>query len=146
MSQGKTLLNSESFVTFSGKSMYPSLLEGDQISVEYFQSPMPIHELEPGQVVLTNIDKQWVVHRIVGFDSSSYLKGDWSLLQDEARTAWGRVVKINNQPSELLLNNKRISTLSQMIGVHNFWLQRKILKLLLFTYVKLIRIRLWFAN
>lgn len=89
------------WVRVEGKSMMPSLGEGDLIGVEW-RDPAELRPLTPGDLVLGRAsDNVWLVHRLVSQSSGGdiVIKGDASM-QFEMLTAsevWGRVAAVRRE-------------------------------------------------
>lgn len=122
----------------NGHSMYPAICDGDPIEVNYFLSPKKTEEIAPGQVVLTRIGAEWVVHRMVRKNRKSVTKGDWSGVFDDTQWVWGEVKRINHKPSRLI-SDPILATASRFVDQNNNRWVRKGVRFFILTYVAWIR-------
>ena len=97
----------------SGRSMYPSIREGELITVE----PVVASDVALGDIVLYRSEKGVIAHRVVGTSPAQssvlsphyFLRGDASLSRDEpvtARQILGRVIGVERDGRSLALASR----------------------------------------
>ena len=97
----------------SGRSMYPSIREGELITVE----PVVARDVKPGDIVLYRSERGLIAHRVVGSSPTQssvlsphyFLRGDASLSCDQpvaAQQILGRVVGVQRDGCSVALASR----------------------------------------
>ncbi len=121
------------------KNMYPTIQTTDDLGVDFFTSPQQIDNIPAGELVLVRNRSDWGVRRVVEWQGSKVVKGDWSNDFEPDILVWGVVKKVNGRSSRRL-SSASLGRLSQQIHQpRNSWV-RRFYRTLLWLRVSLIRL------
>ena len=115
--------------------MYPLLNSQDELELNYFNYPVPIEELNRGDIVLLRDQEEWILHRVV---KGAQSKGDWNNQVDGSLKAWARLQRINGLSADFMESNY-LSFLSEQVHQKNKTPIRRSFRLLLWLSAKILR-------
>ena len=114
--------------------MYPSLKPKDQLQIDFFQQPKSCADISVGQVVLTREQGQWVVHRVVQWESEKRIKGDWAMSIDQSTQVWGTIGRINGRSDQRLTSPFLARLSAKLTSRSRVWRRFLRLQLLLVSF------------